>query len=206
MAQKYSVSGRVTTSAGHPVRGALVKAFDRDLPSLNRDEYLGEAVTNAEGAYEISFTDEQFRRREVGGPDVYVQALDRSGVPLGKSKNIQNPGHQIRLDLTVAEPKVVPGSEYETLTATLAPLIDPLTPGGLTGEDAISCAPKRGRIASSSSGCAGRRNWPPEPEYRRKRFTAGPGASPHCRASGSRCPNKKTTASVQRCWTSCSRT
>ena len=59
MLDQFSVSGLISHGPSAvliPVVGATVRAFDKDLPSLNRDQLLGESITNAYGIFKIAFT------------------------------------------------------------------------------------------------------------------------------------------------------
>lgn len=73
----FVVRGQVTDTQGQPV-AALVKVYDVDLRSLAP---LGhQAVTNAEGAYEIAYTREQFARAEKGNADILVRVFDATTI------------------------------------------------------------------------------------------------------------------------------
>jgi hypothetical protein len=54
----------------------LVRAFDKDLLF---DDYLGEARSDAEGRFEIRFTDEFFADLGEKHPDIYLKIFDPSG-------------------------------------------------------------------------------------------------------------------------------
>jgi class 3 adenylate cyclase len=62
--------------SGRALVGHVVRAFDKDLVF---DDYLGEAVTDAAGRFEILFTDEQFADLFEQQPDVYLRVYDPSG-------------------------------------------------------------------------------------------------------------------------------
>ncbi|KAF3906395.1 hypothetical protein ABW20_dc0104863 [Dactylellina cionopaga] len=63
----YVVKGLVQRPDGAPQEGYLVQAFDIDLRS---QEGLGDAVTGADGSYNIKFTLKAFSKAERGGPDI----------------------------------------------------------------------------------------------------------------------------------------
>lgn len=60
--RKSVVRGRVIDSDGHPVGRLLVKAFDRTVGS--DDRLLGQALTDAGGAYFITYKREQLAGKE----------------------------------------------------------------------------------------------------------------------------------------------
>ncbi len=69
MAQQFILTGNMFLSGdGRPLLEGEVWAFDRDLPSLERrgvvPQLLGESPLDANGRFRISYTDEQFRKRE----------------------------------------------------------------------------------------------------------------------------------------------
>ena len=59
-----------------PLQGLRVRAYDKDLI---RDDHLGDALTDAEGRFEIRFTEAQFRDFTETAPDVYIRIYDPSG-------------------------------------------------------------------------------------------------------------------------------
>ncbi|MHA2030963.1 MAG: hypothetical protein ACW99Q_16405, partial [Candidatus Kariarchaeaceae archaeon] len=70
---EFIINGRVKNDVGKPLSGLSVAAFDNDIAS--DDDYLGVAVTNAQGEFKIKFSDEDFK----GGfeilerkPDEYI--------------------------------------------------------------------------------------------------------------------------------------
>jgi peptidoglycan hydrolase-like protein with peptidoglycan-binding domain len=79
---QFVVKGNVTTGLAETVpsmRGVTVRAFDRDLRS---EQLLGEAVTNANADYEISYTAEQFRRSDKRTADLFLRVFSPQGTPL----------------------------------------------------------------------------------------------------------------------------
>jgi hypothetical protein len=53
-----------------------VRAYDKDLIF---DDYLGECETDADGRFEIQFTEDLFRDLFERHPDVYLRTFDASG-------------------------------------------------------------------------------------------------------------------------------
>ncbi len=66
----------VEEESGKPLEGLRVRAYDKDLVF---DDDLGETTTDADGRFEISYTDVQFRDLEETEPDLYLRVYDASG-------------------------------------------------------------------------------------------------------------------------------
>ena len=66
----------VEEESGRPLPGLRVRAFDKDLLL---DDHLDDAITNAEGRFEISYTEANFRGFHETLPDVYIRVYDASG-------------------------------------------------------------------------------------------------------------------------------
>lgn len=68
--QRFRVEGVVREQeSGSPLPGLVVCAFDKDLI---KDDYLGETETDAEGRFEIRFTDADFKDAIESHPDLYL--------------------------------------------------------------------------------------------------------------------------------------
>jgi hypothetical protein len=73
----FRLYGRVRVAGtNEPVVGVVVRGWDKDLIF---DDVLGEAVTDADGRFEIRYTDEAFRSVLDQRPDIYVQVWDGAG-------------------------------------------------------------------------------------------------------------------------------
>lgn len=60
-------------NTGNPVSGARIEAWDKDLLF---DDFVGSALTDAEGRFRIVFSEEQFRELFDRRPDVYFMVYD----------------------------------------------------------------------------------------------------------------------------------
>lgn len=68
--QRFRITGLVVTEdSARAAEGLRVTAFDKDLV---KDDFLGEAVTDAEGHFEIRFTDADFKDVLESQPDIYL--------------------------------------------------------------------------------------------------------------------------------------
>ncbi len=135
MPEQSVVWGTVNDARQRPVVGYLVRAYDEDLPSLGRDEYLGASTTDREGRYRISYETKDFGAREHTGADVYIEVFDRNNSSAGRSATRYNCGTDEQIDVTVRQRDEESLTEYEQLLALIDPLIEPLSPAYLTDED-----------------------------------------------------------------------
>ena len=94
----YVVFGKVTYADGAPAPGLAVVAHDKDESS---QDTLGQAITNATGAYKIAYKDGAFRgsKKERGGADVVVCVYDQHNELLFTSKKQNNAPAQYQLDV-----------------------------------------------------------------------------------------------------------
>lgn len=66
----------VEQESGKPLEGLRVRAYDKDWVF---DDDLGETTTDADGRFEISYTEVQYRDLEETQPDVYLRVYDAGG-------------------------------------------------------------------------------------------------------------------------------
>ena len=129
---QFKVAGAVRSTSGGPIVRAVVRAYDRDLPSLERDELLGETPTDQDGRYVITYTQAQFRRTEKSRADLLVRVFDDTATrPLAASRTIFNARDTETVNL------VVQGgvSEYQRLMRDITPLLGGLSLSKLTEDD-----------------------------------------------------------------------
>ena len=62
--------------SGRPLEALLVKAYDKDVFF---DDFLGERHTDANGRFEIQFTELDFRDVVEQRPDLYLRIFDSTG-------------------------------------------------------------------------------------------------------------------------------
>ena len=66
----------VEQESGKPLEGLRVRAYDKDWVF---DDDLGETTTDADGRFEISYMENQFRDLEETQPDIYLRVYDPDG-------------------------------------------------------------------------------------------------------------------------------
>lgn len=69
----------VEEESGKPLAGLLVRAFDQDLIF---DDKLGNSITDADGKFDIRYTEAQYRDHAEVEPDIYIRVFDGSGAKL----------------------------------------------------------------------------------------------------------------------------
>ncbi len=125
------VFGMVRNGFGEPLDGVLVQAFDRDLRS---EQLLGSTTTQA-GNYEIRYTQDQFRNAEKGQADLVVKVLRVTGEELHKTAIRYNVPAEAEVNINLQGVDYKGPSEWETLTATLTPLLEDVAPLDLREDD-----------------------------------------------------------------------
>jgi hypothetical protein len=93
------VRGRVNDRLGRPVVGVRVVAVDCDL---RREQELGEATTDPDGQYEISYGKAQSAERSTA--DLIVRVVDAKGATLVESATIFDAGRDETVLLIVDGP------------------------------------------------------------------------------------------------------
>src|SRR5262249_7225014 len=139
MTVQFKVDGKVTQSDRSPLSSMTVRAFDKGLPSLRTrgEQQLGDdAVTDTDGSYVISFSEEDFQRGTANWhgklrPDLFIRAFD-GGTVLGESTVYFNAPPETHIDLTVEIPE---RSEYEAIVHALTPSLRSASIAALTDED-----------------------------------------------------------------------
>jgi hypothetical protein len=74
---RFHVVGSVREAGSdRPLRDLLVRAYDKDVVF---DDHLGDARTDANGRFEIQFTELAFKDAFEQRPDVYIRIFDSAG-------------------------------------------------------------------------------------------------------------------------------
>ncbi len=161
MPEKYTIIGGITAPEGLDRAGIKVQAFDRDLPSLERrtgsaPQMLGEAIADAEGRFQITYTLKLFSRGEgisqfssssEKKADLSFRVFDRTGQELTirgiealnreylPDQTIFNVPPSIEVRIFIDAPQQAGTSEYEKLMALIAPVLEDLQLTELSDED-----------------------------------------------------------------------
>jgi hypothetical protein len=99
----YILRGKIISEKQQTVAGARVQGWDDD-PLLNPDDFLGEAVTDARGRFELHFDQSKFHGALEfleGSPDIYIVVIDAGGRELLRTR-VQATGHEIEYHIRVA--------------------------------------------------------------------------------------------------------
>ena len=118
------VYGLLRNEFGELLNNVIVQVFDRDL----RNEQLLGTYFSKDGKYEVRYNSGQFQKAEKESADIVVKLLNEAGKELYKSSVFYNApaSLEVNINLNNAEYKGV--SEWETLTDTLNPLLEGLSP------------------------------------------------------------------------------
>ena len=164
MPEQYTITGTITLADDADRAGIKVQAFDRDLPSLERrtgaaPQLLGEAIADAEGFFQITYTLEQFqsgegipqfrrlRRKNAdlsfrvfdrSGPELTIRNIDALNQTLGPDQiffNVPTPLENV--SIFVEAPQAAGDSEYELLIALITPVVEDLPLIELSDEDVV---------------------------------------------------------------------
>lgn len=129
--------GTIRQMDDFPLPHLLVRAFDRDMRS---ETLLGQAITDAEGSYQITYSTNKLRMKDKA--DLIVRVFEPSdsegketGDEIGFSEIIFNAPLQQVVDLEIKSGKFRGPSEYERYIAALKLLIDGESVHQLTDKD-----------------------------------------------------------------------
>lgn len=126
----FTVSGRVSRSDGSPLAGLTVTAFDCDM---RHEQPLGEAKTDAQGAYTITYRRSQFRRADKAQADLRIRVTDEDGIAVAASEIVFNAEPAQTIDLTLHQYRGP--SEWNRYVKDLELLIEDVPLSGLMDED-----------------------------------------------------------------------
>ena len=106
---RYRITGRIRDQANRPARGYAISAFDEDLGSrLNPDDLLGEATSDENGDFEITFSKAAFEDWFETDPDVYLVVKDRSGKVLIRTKSKKNRTKLVEFQIKLDKSSIIP--------------------------------------------------------------------------------------------------
>ncbi len=128
----FVVKGLVRETDGTPIAGVTVQAYDQDL---RLDTLLGQARTNQQGTFSISYRASQFKRPGKTSADLYVKASDATGKQVAESPVWFHAPATTEIDLTRDNQPFRGPSEIQSVQTTLAPILQKIAPEDLTASD-----------------------------------------------------------------------
>lgn len=120
---EYRVYGTVRDKYQRPMKGTVVKAFDKDIRG---EQMLGETKTDPGGNYSIVYSRRQFAATDKQSPDVVVRVYDKSRKVLKESAVLYNAAAELQVDITLAGRPYQGMSEFESVLETLKPYVGKL--------------------------------------------------------------------------------
>src|SRR5437899_9785013 len=114
----YTVRGTIRDSWGNALSDVPLMAYDLDL---REEQPLGQARSDGQGTYRISYQTRQFRKREKGEADLVVKAFSASGKVVASSPVMFNAPTSTVIDLVISDTAGTP-SLFERIDKALAPL------------------------------------------------------------------------------------
>lgn len=103
----YRITGRIRDENNLPVRGCTVQAFDRDPGIyLHPDHRLGKAMTDEDGAFEITFDKKAFEDWFEGRPEVYLVVRGQDGKVLVSTQAKENTTRRMDFQIKVGRTEV----------------------------------------------------------------------------------------------------
>ena len=117
----YTVSGTVYDVKLMPINNIQVKAFDKDLRT---EEYLGEAYTNKEGKFSITYRAPAFEKNEYQSADILMRVYQKEKVVFetGVDDILFNAPKDAIINIYLKESISAEISEFENYTNILKPL------------------------------------------------------------------------------------
>lgn len=100
----YRITGRIRDDGNLAVEGFTVHAFDKD-PGIyfHPDDRLGRAVTDHEGSFEITFSENVFKDWFEGDPEIFLVIRDREGRVLITTENKENVTRHVDFQIKLGE-------------------------------------------------------------------------------------------------------
>lgn len=119
----YVVQGTVKDANGRALAGLLVKAYDRDLRS---ESVLGEALTDAKGAYRINYTPAAFTSHEKKTADLFLRVFTSGGKQIFETdfdRILFNASDYETIDISIPTPITPDINEFDHIVREIAHLI-----------------------------------------------------------------------------------
>jgi hypothetical protein len=107
--ERFVVRGRLQErETSRPLPGLRVRAFDQDL--LSEDDFLGEAITDASGEFEVHYRLSDFGSALERLPDVFLRVFTPDGsteLAETSASVVKQAGRILRIDLDVPRHRLI---------------------------------------------------------------------------------------------------
>ena len=117
-----TLSGTIYDPLNVPMINMTVQAFDKDLRT---EQLLGQAVTDENGFYTISYDGTKYSDSEQQTADVFIRVMGTGRVPLGQSPVYFNVPAKFVLDFKIGNTPIRETDEFDELVQKIRPLTDP---------------------------------------------------------------------------------
>jgi len=139
---RFSVSGQVRYGDDTPGANITVRAYNRDVG--RDDQLLGEAKTDEQGKYQISYTAAAFADRGKTSADLFVRIFTADGTELQTSDIRFNASSDEKIDVLIQRKQYGGTSEYERVKNSVTPLLRDVPLSNLQPQDVEYLAAKTG--------------------------------------------------------------
>ena len=120
MATNFIITGTIYNAFDEPLTDVKVSAFDLDF---RIEQLLGEAITDARGAYSISYDKSQFESLEHKSADVFIR-VTKGRRELGKSPVYYNASENLVVNFKIGKTPIKGTPEFDSLVNTIQPLLE----------------------------------------------------------------------------------
>ena len=126
MPDLYTITGRIRDESNQAAQGYIVQAFDKDPKIyLHPDDRLGKAITDNEGTFRITFTEDAFKDWLEGNPDIYLVIRNRTGKIAITTESKENVTKKVDIQIKTGKTSPNPlepdiyASNFERMIASL---------------------------------------------------------------------------------------
>lgn len=116
------VNGIIYDEFNTPMINVTVQAYDKDLRSA---QLLGDAVTDVNGFYTISYNTTKYAASDYKTVDIFIRVLNANGVFLGESPVNFNVPAEFVLDFKIGNTPIKGLNEFNALVQKIRPLTEP---------------------------------------------------------------------------------
>lgn len=116
----HTISGFIYDAFNTPMAGVKVNAFDKDLRTV---QPLGEAVTDKNGFYKITYGALAGRVAEFKTVDVFLRVFNQEGAVVGESDIAFNAPDKLTFDFKIDHKPYRGPAEFDRLVSRVSPLL-----------------------------------------------------------------------------------